>query len=405
MPNPEDDYVEDPFADDADDVDGAVSPEDDAIEDPFADDVGDSAPDLVEETQTELGGLGDFGAGALDGLLLNYGGEFGEIGENIGNVLSGAPWDAEGVNPFDDAQQTSMGSAGNLLGNVAGGTALGLATGGVGGIAAQAGIQGGIGAVQGFGANHDPYEALMGGGIGALFGAGGRALAGKFAPAANQLDDVLPRAHEAATEYAPVIVPGELQSAAGEFAEKAVKPPPPVWAEAGAAAVHGLDPKEAAKEAAWLAKATLKPNEVSWLEKYGGKMLDMAAGNPLRRPDRWLLAQAGKRLLPNGKMGTMAKPDPAVVKNIMANVGGASALTGQRLQARPDLPTLVWGLQSVNASGDTGLPQQAQEKLDQALASGDDSNVSSVYMSLSMAYPAFQKRMQREIESINDEGE
>jgi len=89
----------------------------------------------------------------------------------------------------------------------------------------------------------------------------------------------------------------------------------------------------------------------------------------------------------------------------MANVGGASALTGQRLQARPDLPTLVWGLQSVNASGDTGLPQQAQEKLDQALASGDDSNVSSVYMSLSMAYPAFQKRMQREIESINDEGE
>jgi hypothetical protein len=394
MPSPED-TVDDAWADGG----GTENPSPDEVVDAWNEaDAG--KPDLVAETQHELGDLGDLGAGALDGLLMNYGGEFGEIGEGLGNIASGAPWSAEGVNPFDDAQQTSMGTAGNLVGNVASGTALGIATGGIGGIGAQAAIQGGAGAVAGYGANHDPYEALVSGGIGALFGGAGRAIAGKVAPAVNQMDDVLPRVHAPAGEYAPVMVPGELQSSAGEFAEKAAKPLPPTWSEGPGT----LSVEQAAKKSA--RDQILGSDEAGWLAKYGGKALDMAGGNPLRSPGRWAVAQGIKKLMSSsGKMGTMAKPNPAMVETIMGEVGGASALTGQRFQARPDLPTLVWGLQSVNASGDTGLPQKAQEKLDAALASGDDSNVSSVYMSLSMAHPAFQKRMQREIESINDESE
>jgi hypothetical protein len=58
-------------------------------------------------------------------------------------------------------------------------------------------------------------------------------------------------------------------------------------------------------------------------------------------------------------------------------------------------------MQSVNASGGTGLPQDAQARLDDALMSGDDSKVSSVYMQYSLKYPAFQKRMQAELEAVN----
>lgn len=406
MPNPEDDYVDDPFPDE----DGTGAPDDDSVEDPFAGD--DGEPDLVAETQAELGDIGDIGAGVLDGLLMNYGGELADlgIGAGIGNVLPkvrfkedgwpellpGSPWDADGVNPFDDAQETSLGTAGNIAGNVASGTALGLATGGVGGIAAQAGIQGGAGAVAGYGANHDPYEALMGGGIGALFGGAGRAIAGKVAPkAVSAVDDV--RVHAPAAEYPPVVLPGELQGGAGVLDDAMPTPPSAPWAE-----------------------GKFAPKELDFLQKmFSGAF---AGSNPLRNPKGWMagrllgsLSRPAADAIPEGAtaaeraalkrvaQNAMFKPDEQAVKNIMGNFGGASALTGERLQARPDLPTLVWGLQSVNASGDTGLPQKAQERLDAALASGDDSNVSSVYMSLSMAHPGFQRRMQREIESINDE--
>jgi hypothetical protein len=128
-------------------------------------------------------------------------------------------------------------------------------------------------------------------------------------------------------------------------------------------------------------------------------------------PVRAAGAQLMRKLM-SKPAGPQVKPDPRFLKagGALGQVWGEGTANKASAQApafvaRPDVPTLSWAMQSVNASGDTGLPPDAQAKFDEALMSGDDGRVSSAFMQYSMKYPAFQKRVIKELESINDSGD
>jgi hypothetical protein len=173
---------------------------------------------------------------------------------------------------------------------------------------------------------------------------------------------------------------------------------------------------ESVPNGAWMegpeAAQALSQQEMGLIQQIGSKAVGMAGGNPIKNPVRWGASKLISKLLQQPeKMGTMARPDPNAVKAMMAGTNGAaqlfangSATSASAQTARPDVPTLTWAMQSVNAAGDTGLPADAQQSLDEALMSGNDDKVSSVYMRYSLKYPAFQRRLQQELESINDEG-
>lgn len=539
---------------------------------------------VVAAQQEVAGDYGDAALGVLDGLLQNFGGEIGEVGEGLGNVASGAPWSAEGVNPVDDAMGTQKGRMGNVAGGVASGVALGAATGGVGGYGAQAGIGALQNVVSGIGRREGDERFDAGGmatdaALGGAFGAGGRALGnvlGKYVaragmpraqpvmapaeaidnggaqpllnairrarpapaevPPATAYDDLILR-NEANPSYVPEASGLDLQSvdpmptmvdrASREFAGDTLQDIPyaPGTVGVGRPSPRGpngtarmakpvtvnmrpgdtardipydyaatmadmTSPGNAATVSARSARSELPTVQTSAQDPSSASEAVTAVDAPIMRdtlvnePGAWTrggpvpqpappsapfrraesatlgaevpellppaaqegirqpgaLAAAGEKpgdgwagILPyaadmlRGKFpvraagaqlmrklmskpaGPQVKPDPRFLKAGAAigqiwGEGSSSKASAQApaFVARPDVPTLSWAMQSVNASGDTGLPPDAQQRFDEALLSGDDNRVSSAFMQYSLKYPAFQRRVIKELESIND---
>lgn len=66
-------------------------------------------------------------------------------------------------------------------------------------------------------------------------------------------------------------------------------------------------------------------------------------------------------------------------------------------------PTMAWAVQSVLASGDSGLPPEDEQRLTEALLDGDDDKVISANFALQMKRPAYAARLQRELQSLQQE--
>jgi hypothetical protein len=84
--------------------------------------------------------------------------------------------------------------------------------------------------------------------------------------------------------------------------------------------------------------------------------------------------------------------------------GGAAALGGGAAGAAyATYPTLAWGIQSVLSSGSSGLPPDAEQQLAEAMVSGDDSKVIATNFKMQQRYPAYAKRLQDDLTSLNEE--
>lgn len=458
----------------------------------------------------KYGSAYDMALGALDGLLMNYGGEIGKVGSAIGNSFadlservsgtagrpSSQPYD-NSVSPVNDALHTTMGKAGSIGGNILSGVSLGAATGGVGNMAAQGAIGAGLSAVAGAGAREgeerfNPAEVAKDAGVGGALGMLGRGIGNYLGAKEAKRLAIPPRPVMAASEPlgAPWVGPAvkrarPVEAEAGEWItrngdmpsaiEQSIDPKATVripgrggrpLAE-GQLEPSGLDvfdpkatvriPKEQVRSAADdiatvrdLPKPPStpyqRPQEIELTPVQPGRVYQelgpAEVGPGMRDPGAMRAAEIKRRAavtpgwegiapyapeLLQGKLPVRAlsrevarrmflsgpgavKPDVTVVRGVQSEVmgvgRGAAAFPSDKSRAqdvaRPDMPTLSWAMQSVNAAGDTGLPPEAQSGFDEALMSGDDNKVSSAYMRLSMKYPAFQKRMIKELESINN---
>jgi hypothetical protein len=528
--------------------------------------------DPVIAAQAEVtGNVGDGALGALDGMLMNYGGELEKLGLGaaLGNKLAdwtgasrgrpeGQPHDNSSVTPIDDALKTKAGRGGNLVGNMMGGGALGLATGGAGGYLAQGAIGAGQGVVAGVGAREgeerfDPASMGKDASIGGAFGVGGRALGtliGKVAAARNArapapvpvdaavngapsnagramaqrgvaakpmpvepgapdpFDGLLDRYAAPAgpmsrvpsgldvdtSTLVPSTPPGHTISdiptdtiltpqptladipygrgamgrgapAAGPYGTARMPAPntavdlpydvhaspattirdipydsaaatmpsapmpgtmartvpnraprpapvPAPYQRSQEALELGEEVPELAAQAAQpgvampgAQAAAAMPNQ--WADLLPQAVKLMAGANPVKRAGvsmalRLLQKQAGKPPTPRPTYA----PDPRglLTGATMAGEASRARFVPDRFVAKPDVKTLTWAMQSMNARGASGLPPDEQAQFDEVLLSGDANKISAAYMRLSMKYPRFQKMAAEQLESINDDG-
>lgn len=93
--------------------------------------------------------------------------------------------------------------------------------------------------------------------------------------------------------------------------------------------------------------------------------------------------------------------------------GGAAGFVGGKLtgpskasaqdKAYAGAPTLAWTLQSVLSGGDTGLSPEDEQRLTEAVVAGDEQKVFSTDFQLRMRNPAYARRIEEELRSLNGE--
>ncbi|HYC44480.1 MAG TPA: hypothetical protein VED01_03250 [Burkholderiales bacterium] len=85
-------------------------------------------------------------------------------------------------------------------------------------------------------------------------------------------------------------------------------------------------------------------------------------------------------------------------------LGGPSRAAAQDV-AYGTAPTMAWGIQSVLASGASGLPPADEQRLTEAVLSGDMDRLISANFALQQRNPAYAARLQRELEALQEEDE
>lgn len=143
-----------------------------------------------------------------------------------------------------------------------------------------------------------------------------------------------------------------------------------------------------------------------------------ALGKGVDAVRKWLgsSAEAGQGVLPGMKATTNAdkargafKVDP--FKDSLSTIGskvaksaalGAASSSAGHVAAYAGMPTLSWGVQSVLSSGRSKLPPEAEQQLTEAVLSGDDNKVIATNFKLQQRYPGYAKRLQDEIDSLNN---
>lgn len=84
-------------------------------------------------------------------------------------------------------------------------------------------------------------------------------------------------------------------------------------------------------------------------------------------------------------------------------LGGADDSTAHAQEkAYHGTPTTSWAVQSVLSSGTSGLPEDAEQRLTEAVMSGDPARVVSTNFVLSQRFPAYAKRMTDEYKALQE---
>lgn len=160
---------------------------------------------------------------------------------------------------------------------------------------------------------------------------------------------------------------------------------------------------------------TLVPKGVELAKKLAPKFDDYTDLSKLVMVPGRLAAQAavtGMTKAPGAAkaIGQAVTPLASPVAGPIAGVVGdkvsqtASALMGGTAQgqdkAYAGTPTTSWAVQSVLSSGSHGLPPDAEQQLTEAVMSGDPTKVVSTNFVLSQRFPAYEKRLRDEYESL-----
>ena len=128
--------------------------------------------------------------------------------------------------------------------------------------------------------------------------------------------------------------------------------------------------------------------------------------DPLGGAARGAAHAAGGRML----LGAMPKSLAAVPRALGAGAataagtfaGAVSPAAAQDI-AYGNAPTMAWAVQSVLTRGDTGLAPADEQRLAEAMMDGDDDKLISANFALQMKNPGYAARLQRELESLQEE--
>lgn len=340
----------------------------------------------------------DLALGAVDGLTLNNAGEIGKLGESLGNLaademdlLTGRN-EIDGMAPtksgesdgdwealYDLARESTPGKIGHGLGLVNSGAALSsLAPTTVLGQAAAGGASGAL--ATGGDTDYDPLSMLVGGATGAALGGVGGALG---------------KGVDAIRNWLGSAAPGGAQMA-----------------------LPGMAPK--------------LTNAERIAEKFSVSLDDLINEGVLKS-GRKLLAQGAAKgamaipgQLPRGVAGAMAASGPQAFTGLAdtgtshaqdvapwsVEIGEAQPLTDYEVdigeaqiqeKAYAGQPALLYGVQTVLASGRSGLPAKAERDLTSALLAGDDDKFSAANFKAQQRFPAYAKRLQDELNSLSED--
>jgi hypothetical protein len=120
----------------------------------------------------------------------------------------------------------------------------------------------------------------------------------------------------------------------------------------------------------------------------------------LRRPDDPLADIAFNEV-------TLRKPGDAPVESdwteaVLRKPGDPIADIGEAsIKAYAGLPSLTYSIHQVLSSGDSGLPQEAEDQLTKAAMSGDQDRVRTVNFKLQQRYPEYEMRVQEQLDALN----
>lgn len=341
-------------------------------------------PDIVDApAPARQAGTGNM---ALDGLLglaegmtLNNAGEIGSVGSKLGTLLADAAQptrERDGLPPTyagsrgvdaDELVKRGMETGAGKTGYVAGLAAPAVASGfaAPAAVGAQAAVGAGAGALAAGGeSGYDPLATLVGAGTGAALAGAGGAIAGHLGGRATLagVPSVGTRAEQ--------LLEG-LASSTRKLGAQAG-----VGAGIGAVTSGSTNPMEVLKGAGKGAATAAA------LGKLGGAA-------PKAAP---YLAPAARAL------GSSAAPLGGMF------AGRASKARAQEADvAYGTAPTMHWAVQSVLTSGDTGLEPADEQRLTEAVMSGDEDKVISANFALQQRSPMYAARLRRELESLQEE--
>jgi hypothetical protein len=118
------------------------------------------------------------------------------------------------------------------------------------------------------------------------------------------------------------------------------------------------------------------------------------------------------RALPGMVTKAAGSLDRAIGGGLGGGLGQAGAMSGggpakAKAQdvAYAGTPTTSWAVQSVLSSGTSGLSPEDEQRLTEAVMSGDEQKMISTNFLLAQRNPAYAKRMQDEYESLQHGGE
>lgn len=360
----------------------------------------------------------DLGLGAVDGLTLNHGAELGHIGEKAGNALADIAEGVWGTDEIDGmeptktgesdldlealyalARETPAGQIGHTAGLINSGVAMaGLAPVGIGGQAAAGALSGGLST--GGDTGYDPAATAAGAATGSALGAVGGAL-GKGADAIRRwLSGSAPAGAQMAL---PGLAP-KVATNAERLAEKIA------LNLEDARHLSSASSKLVSQAGLKLAQSPVGSGEL--LRGAGGAL---AAGGPqtltpLLGASKASAQDIGDAVLfdrsPRFNETTLASPGPWQAEIGDAQIQSFKPVIGEaeiREKAYAGQPAMIYSVQSVLSSGDSGLPEKAQRDLTSALLSGDEGKVDAINFKLMQRHAGYAKRLQDQLKALSEE--
>jgi hypothetical protein len=313
-------------------------------------------PSVADEPPVEATRVGtgstweDALLGLADGLTLGHGAELGRIGDDIGNMLADATQPvpagktvsgSSGTSDelYERAGNTTAGAAAKDLGRVGMGVLGGLAAGP--GVLAQAGAGAALGGASAHGEDGENLLSWLAGAAGGGLLGGAVGVLGKGASALG--------ARSAQNGWRGLTVADDIASKSGVNVGMLARP----WEIPG-------------RVAASLAPAAAK--------------------------------------VPHGALrgiGGAAATGGGMAAGVIGDAVGPSKAHAQ--VAYGGEPTMSWAVQSVLTSGDSRLDPQDEQRLTEAVMSGDTQRVISANFALQQKNPAYAKRYQDEVMSLQEQ--
>lgn len=151
------------------------------------------------------------------------------------------------------------------------------------------------------------------------------------------------------------------------------------------------------------------------LQQYGNSALVGAGlgamtspGDPLGGATRGAVHGAVGRGLLGAMPRSMGAPIRALGQLGAAGAGTAGGALSPASAQAPDVaygtaPTMAWAVQSVLSSGGAGLAPEDEQRLTEAVLGGDMDKLISANFALQAKNPAYAARLQRELESLQEE--